>query len=88
MKREGKENARGEVNKEGGEGEGREGKSLEYSVYTFHQEPHIQRLTYDGEDEGVCEMVVERQLHVVLSQTQCSSRGHKRREDVERLLRN
>ena len=45
MKRESKENT-GEVNKEGGEGEGREGKSLEYSVYTFHQEPvitHIQR---------------------------------------------
>ena len=90
MKREGKENT-GEVNKEGGEGEGREGKSLEYSVpSTKSQWSHTfrERLTYDGEDEGVCEMVVERQLHVVLPQTQRSSRGHERREDVERLLRN
>ena len=57
---------------------------------TKSQWSHIfrERLTYDGEDEGVREMVVERQLHVVLPQTQRSSRGHKRREDVERLLRN
>ena len=44
---------------------------------------HAERLTYDGKDEGVSEMVVERQFHIVLPQTQCSSCGHKRREDVE-----
>ena len=57
---------------------------------TNSQWSHIfrEKLTYNGEDEGVGEMVVERQFHIALSLTQRSSRGHERREDVERLLRN
>ena len=75
MKREGKENT-GEVNKEGGEEEDREGKSLEYSVYLPPRASgHIysERLTYDGKDEGIREIVVERDFHIVLSLTQCPS---------------
>ena len=49
---------------------------------------HAERLTYDGKDEGVSEMVVERQFHIVLPQTQSSSCGYEGREDVESWSRN
>ena len=49
---------------------------------------HIKRLTYDGKDEGVSEIVVERQFHIALPQTQCSSCGHEGQEDVESWSRN
>ena len=82
-------------NKEGAEEEGREGKSLKTmnrvcTPSANSQWSHIfrEKLTYNGEDERVGEIVVERQFHVVLSLTQRSLRGHERRQDVERLSRN
>ena len=79
----GRVNAR-EENKEKSEHKRERGekKGVERRIKCVHF-AHIERLTYDGKDEGVSEIVVERQFHIVLPQTQCSSCGHKRREDVE-----